>query len=291
MLHESDPQQVEIVEKLAIVLTATPSARAKLFANPLRYIVKNLPARRHWRYTEIRWSWWPWRWHLLRRWVAVRNARKSLAQDLLLHVADEVKKKKLASTVNTDAVYEESFAPIVSISRQSFTSVFGLSLGAFVAGLALIGSGVYIAIFPPSAGNSTVLAGIFGGSGAISALASIYTLATSGIRHAALDHARLAMVMTSAATQLGPLRALADTAQEAHDPTLASVTKINEQVSRAIDDALAHLPTAAESEAAAAAAKSSKKVPVRRRRAKANDGTSPGGSAPDAPGHEGEPSK
>lgn len=276
------------------MLTATPSARAKLFANPVRYVVKNLPARRYWRYTEM-----PYDRHLLRRWLDVRNARKLLAQALLMHIAGEVKGKKLAATVNTDAVYEESFAPIVRVSRQSFTSVFALSLGAFVAGLGLIGSGVYIAIFPPSAGNSTLLASIFGGSGAISALAAIYTLATSGIRDATLDHARLAMVMTSAAAQLGPLRALADTVQETSSPKLTSVTAINQAVTLAMDDALNHIPQPADAEAATPPAKggSSKKPLALRRSPKGSTGgrgqassqTSAAGDAQAVPPQEGDP--
>jgi hypothetical protein len=235
--HVEQVAETPWVKQLAEMLTATPSARAKLFANPSRYIVKNLPSRRYWRYTDK-----SYRWHRLRKWLEERNARKSLAQALLLRVAEQVENKELASTVNTDAVYEESFAPIVRVSQHSFTSVFVLSAAAFVAGLGLIGSGVYIAIFPPSTGNSTVLASIFGASGAISALGAIYAMATTGIRDATLDHARLAMVMTRAATQLGPLRALAEAVPPSSSSQLEMVTAINDAVTHVMDGALDQIP-------------------------------------------------
>src|SRR5712691_5384044 len=125
------PPSLDGARQLADLLTATPGLRAKLFANPTKEVGRQLPPKKYWNYGT---KWW--------RWRARRRARVSLASNILLHIAEDVSSKKLASTVNTDAVFEEFFAPIVKVSQRSFNSVFLLSWGAFVAGLGLIGAGV-----------------------------------------------------------------------------------------------------------------------------------------------------
>jgi hypothetical protein len=152
---------------------------------------------------------------------------------------------ELSSVVNTDAVFEDFFAPIVRVSQRSFTSVFALSWAAFFAGPGLIGSGVYITIHPPSSGDSTVVASVFGGSGAVSALGAVFAMAKEGIRDAALDHARLRAVLTALATQLGQLRAVAERpVEELGTPLhLEPVEKINSEITRAMKAALEMIPS------------------------------------------------
>jgi hypothetical protein len=98
------------VEPLASVLTATPSLRAKFFAHPTRAIGTNLPSSKYWEYGDT-YHWW--RWFKTYRWR--RKVRARLAQAILLEVAKQIKDKKLSSTVNTDAVFEDFL-------RQSFAS-------------------------------------------------------------------------------------------------------------------------------------------------------------------------
>jgi hypothetical protein len=110
----------------------------------------------------------------------------------------------------------------------------------------LIGSGVYIAIYPPSSGNSTVVASVFGGSGAVSALGAVYAMAKEGIRDAALDHARLRAVLTGFATQLGQLRAVAERPLEEQLSSrldLEPIEKINDDITKSMEAALKMIPS------------------------------------------------
>jgi hypothetical protein len=220
------------------------------FANPTRAIGKSLPPAKYWEYEE------PdrlWRW--IRRYRWRRAVRASLAQKIVLKIATQIEGKKLSSAVNTDAVFQDFFAPIVRVSQRTFTSVFFLSWAAFLAGLALIASGVVIAIRHPSSGDATVTASVFGGSGAISALGSVYALATQGIREAALDHARLRAVLTAFATQLGQLRAVAERPVEElrQAPVdLKPYKDLNVAITEAMVAALQAMPSSAEAAAAKA---------------------------------------
>jgi len=252
------------VERLASVLTATPNLRAKFFAKPTRTVGGNLPPAKYWEYGDaFRW----WRWIKRYRWR--RKIRARLAQAVLLKIAEQIEDRKLSSAVNTDAVFEDFFAPIVRVSQRSFTSVFALSWAAFFAGLGLIASGVYIAIHPPSSGDSTVVASVFGGSGAVSALGAVFAMAKEGIRDAALDHARLRAVLTALATQLGQLRAVAERpVEELGTPLdLTPVEKINSEITRAMKAALEMIPSpgAVRAQDATAKVEPTSKSPRRRR--------------------------
>jgi hypothetical protein len=228
-------------EQLATLLTSTPSARAKLFTNPTRYVGRSMPPNRYWNYKGVSSSWW-----LPKKWIEFRRARRELATKVLGDISDRIGENGVASAVNTDAVFEEFFTPIVKTSQRSFTSVFMLSWAAFFAGLGLIGVGSYLAIYPPTNVDSTVVSSIFGGSGAISALGAVYTMAKQGIREATLDHARLRMVLTGFATQLGQLRALAEAATKPDDASIATAKDINAAVTDAMNGALKNLPSIAE---------------------------------------------
>jgi hypothetical protein len=247
----------EVVDRdrgsLAGVLTATPNLRAKFFANPTKTVGSNLPPTKYWDYGDGVYPLWQW----IKRYRWRRRVRACLAQAILEEIASQIKDNKLSSTVNTDAVFEDFFAPIVRVSQRSFTSVFALSWAAFAAGLVLIGFGVYIAVHPPSSGNSTVVATVFGGSGAISALGAVFAMATRGIRDAALDHARLRAVLTALATQLGQLRAIAERPVEDLGKAidLKPVEEINSDITRAMESALKMIPSPSEAHAEAEALK------------------------------------
>jgi hypothetical protein len=127
---------------------------------------------------------------------------------VLQKIQGEISNLKVKADVNADSVFEEYFAPIVKVSQRSFATVYALSIAAFITGVCLIAVGAYVAIASPSGTNSTVVASIFGGSGALSALGSLYKLATTGITEAMDELARVRIVMTSFATQLGQIRAV-----------------------------------------------------------------------------------
>jgi hypothetical protein len=237
-------------DDLAVLLTATPGARAKLFANPTKFVGKNMPPERYWEYLQGRRSGdGSDGWHPIKDWRAIRRARRHLAEDILVRIARDVRENKLASQVNTDAVFEEYFAPIVKVSRRSVTSVFYLSYLAFLAGLGLIAIGAIVALEPPAGVDSTVVSSIFGGSGAVSALGAVYAMAKQGIREATLDQARLRMVLTAFATQLGQLRALAETTGEQRSAKLGEAEQINKAIAESMKDALDKLPSIAAAQA------------------------------------------
>ncbi|MEA2379618.1 MAG: hypothetical protein QOI45_2083 [Thermoleophilaceae bacterium] len=257
-LDAPDPESAT-VGHFATVLTATPSLRAKFFADPTGEIGKRLPPRRFWDYgPRTRWPTLHWIDALNKRHDR-RDSRVKLAESIFREIARKVDRKQLAATVNTDAIFEEFFAPIVRVSQRSFTSVFLLSWAAFLVGVGLIASGVVIAFVTPTGTNSTVVAAVFGGSGAVSALGAVYAMAKEGIREATLDHARLRVVLTAVATQLGQLRSLAErtTASDPEGPVtsenLASVTDINVAIAMSISDALELIPLPVDRQPAAQA--------------------------------------
>ena len=206
---KDDRRIAEEAKALATLLAATPNLRAKFFANPTREVGKSLPPVKSWDYpSPPGWRWLPWYW--LGSPFRYRKERARLAKAVLEQMIVKVEEQKITTAVNTDSVFEEYFTPIIKVSQRSFTSVYLLSIAAFVAGIGLIGVGAYIAVFPHGGTNSTVVASIFGGSGAISALGAVYTMATSGIRDVTLDHTRVRVVLTAFATQLGQLRAIVE---------------------------------------------------------------------------------
>ncbi|MHB8380634.1 MAG: hypothetical protein ACYDB2_12125 [Acidimicrobiales bacterium] len=206
----SQPKVDKLINNDARILTAlllsTPSLRARFFANPTTEVGRNLPPAKSWNYSRPDWAWLPWYWPGSP--VRYRQERKRLARAILIDIERQINDLKLKASVNADSIFEEYFAPIITVSQRTFSTVYVLSIAAFVAGLSLIGVGSYVGIVSPPGANSTVVASIFGGSGAISALGSVYTVATSGISDSMKDLARIRLVMTSFATQLGQLRAI-----------------------------------------------------------------------------------
>ncbi len=184
------PENVGDADRLAALLTATPSLRAQFFSNPMHAIGASLPPAKYWNYGEAGWQkWLPWYWY---RPLLYRRQRRLLATEIFEKVSGEVVDQTLASSINTDSVFEEFFAPVVRVSQRSYSSVYILSWATFITGLALIAIGTYFGINPPANVNGTVVASVFGGSGAISSLGAVYGMAVSGIRQATSDLSRTA---------------------------------------------------------------------------------------------------
>ncbi len=201
-------RQVTAAERLATLLAATPSLRAKFFSKPTK-LGRQLPPRKYWDYgiNPRLLPWHPW------EFVRERHYKRArLAQQTLEVMAKRIDDGKLSSSVNTDAVFEDFFLPIVRVSQRTFNAIFILSIAAFIVGSGLIGAGVYIALYPPKHGSSTILGSVFGGTGAVSALSGVYAMATKGIARASTSNAKLRIVLTGFATQLGQLRAIAERA-------------------------------------------------------------------------------
>lgn len=238
-----DPDIQNDAKIVTTLLLSTPSLRARFFANPTSEVGKSLPPAKSWDYSRPAWAWLPWHWAGSP--VRYRQERKRLAKAILTNIETEVASSKIKASVNADSVFEEYFAPVITVSQRSFAAVYVLSIAAFAAGVALIGVGAYIAIVSPVGTNSTVVARIFGGSGAISALGSVYTVATSGIRDAMIDLARVRVVMTAFATQLGQLRTIIESNPTADETTpLASAAKtINDDIGTAMTAAINGLPS------------------------------------------------
>jgi hypothetical protein len=223
-------------DRLSVLLTATPSLRADFFANPMKSIGRILPPPKYWDYGKQGWRWLPWYWY---RPLLYRRQRRTLAEQIFRHVSNEVVDKTLSSAINTDSVFDEFFAPIVRVSQRSYTSISFLSWITFFAGLALIGVGAYVGVSPPANVNSTVVASVFGGTGVVSALGSVFGMVVTRIREATSDVARVRVVLTAFATQLGQLRALVEgstTAQK--EPTVEAVVDVNKAISDALSVAL-----------------------------------------------------
>ncbi len=183
--------------------------------------------------------WFPWFWYQPLRY---RKARRILAKAVFNKVAGQVENQTLSSSINTDSVFDEFFSPIVRVSQRSFTSVYVLSWAAFVIGVGLIGIGAYIGIHPPKGINGTTVASIFGGSGAVSALGSVFGMAVSRIREATSDLARVRMVLTAFATQLGQLRAQFEgSSTSTAQPTFGSVLQLNQAIGAAMSGAIASM--------------------------------------------------
>jgi hypothetical protein len=230
----------EVVADLATLLMATPNLRARFFADPTREIGKRLPARKYWEYGLKTPPW-----NLIATLGELRKTRAAIAQKIVCRIARQIDDGQLTSSINTDAVFAEFFAPIVRVSQRSFYTVFFLSCGTFLGGLGLIGCGVWIAVDPPSDTNSTVVASIFGGAGTIGALGSVYAMAKQGIREATIDHARLRMVLTAFATQLGQLRAVAERPPDDADkpPNMDEIRELNNAIGFSMAGAVGLVPS------------------------------------------------
>jgi hypothetical protein len=221
-------------KKLATLLTASSSLRAKLFAKPTRVVGDELPSEKYWDYGSDE---------------ETPGARKKLAQETLEELATRIETGQLSSTINTDGVFEDYFRPISKAVRLTFFGILTLSALTFALGLGLVVAGVWIAVDPPATATAdpTVTAVVFGGTGALSALGSLYALTLRGITGANTRHARLQLVLTGFATELGQLRAVAES-QPGVSPalTLDSIKVLNEEVRKSTHEALGLIPAEAD---------------------------------------------
>lgn len=234
---EQVPAHPEDADRFAALMVATPSQRAAFFANPVRAIGNSLPPPKYWNYKDGSSPWWPWFWY---RPLRFRRDRRRIVREVFDKVADQVVDQTLASSINTDSVFDEFFAPIVKVSQRSYTSVYFLSWAAFIIGVALIGIGTYVGVHPPKGVDSTIVASIFGSSGAISALGSVLSMAVNGIRQVSLDLAKVRVVLTAFATQLGQLRAIYEgNSTSTQQVTLEGVVNLNQAIEQAMSGALA----------------------------------------------------
>lgn len=251
-------------EILSALLIATPNLRARFFANPTRQAGKNLPPAKSWDYRPSGSAWLPWNWYGSP--FRYRRERALLAKSILRTIKSQAQGGEIAASVNTDSVFEEYFAPIVKVSQQGFTSVFFLSIAAFIAGISLIVVGTFLAVSPRTGTNSTVVSSIFGGSGAISALGAVYAMATRGIREATLDHARVRLVLTAFATQLGQLRTIIE---KPPPQNIRDAKVLNDAIEKSMIAALDGIPSPVELKAAESTSGNSARV-GRKRPEKAN---------------------
>jgi hypothetical protein len=181
----------------------------------------------------------PWFWYQPLRY---HGARRRLAKEVFDKVAAQVENQTLSSSINTDSVFDEFFSPVVRLSQRSYTSVYLLSWAAFFVGVALIGVGTYVGLHPPKGVNGTTVASIFGGGGAVTAVGSVLAMAVSSIRQATSDHARVRVVLTAFATQLGQLRAQFEgSSTSTTQPTLGSVVDLNNAIGEAMGAAITNM--------------------------------------------------
>jgi hypothetical protein len=233
---------------------STPSLRARFFANPTREVGRNLPPSKSWDYHRPERYGLPWHWPGSP--IRYRLERQQLAKAILEYITTEVNDRRVAASINTDSVFEDYFAPIVRASQRSFTSIYVLSIAAFVTGVALISVGALLALHPTGKINSTIVASIFGGGGVISSLGAVLAMANSGIRGATLDLARVRVVLTAFATQLGHLRAIIEqpaaqvvavnvsdqTASQSFRASITDARSVNDAIGKSMSEALTGLP-------------------------------------------------
>jgi hypothetical protein len=236
-------------DTLVALLTASPSLRAEFFADPDQAVGSHLPSFKNWDSgldpSRLGFNWFGKRARVLR--VCRRLYRARLGRAVLEEIAKKVKDQKLSATINTEAIYEEYFAPAVRASQRSFDWTIRLSIAAFVMGCLMIAAGVAVALHPVEGVNATVLSGIFGGGGAISALGGLYATVLRGMSGATTEHARLRVVLTGFATELGQLRGCVENISTDGVPKtltdITEITKVNQSINNLMKDAIGLMPS------------------------------------------------
>ena len=107
---------------ITTLLLSTPSLRARFFANPTREVGKSLPPAKSWNYSRPAWAWLPWFWPGSP--ARYRQERKRLAKAILTNIETEVANSTIKASVNADSVFEEYFAPVITVSQRSFAAVY-----------------------------------------------------------------------------------------------------------------------------------------------------------------------
>lgn len=205
---ESDP--AEIAQQIA----ADPQLRAKFFENAGRAVAEAVPAERPFG-------------------LGADRGTKSLRQQVLAKVPEAMAKKpEAASSAHAEAVMQQFFRAAIRNPELSFMSILGLSVATFAVGVALVVAGLVMASAGGDDTRNAIVAGVFGGSGVVGVLGSVYTLARRGVSVANCNHAQIRLVLSGFATELGHLRALdLDNA----DAVSTVNHQIDDAVSRAVD--------------------------------------------------------
>lgn len=199
--------------EIALQIAANPDLRARFLKNPGAMIANAVPAERFG--------------------LGADRDTKKLRRQVLAEVSVAMEKKpETASSAHAEAVMRQFFREAIRNPELSFVSILGLSVATFAVGAVLVGAGLAMASFGDESTRNAVVAGVFGGSGVVGALGSVYTLARKGVSLANCNHAQIRLVLSGFATELGHLRSLD---LKGRDDVNAVNDKIGEAVNRAVD--------------------------------------------------------
>lgn len=169
--------------------------------------------------------------------LAVDSETRELREKVLTRVVTKLQRgrerEEFASSVRAETVMQEFFGASMRNPEWTFWSILGLSLGTFVVGVALISTGLAIAVGGDDSTRDTVMASVLGGGGVVGALGSVYTLTTRGVSMANARHAQIRLVLADFATELGHLRALVDFRKQ--DNVVAVNERIHHLMTHAVE--------------------------------------------------------
>lgn len=199
--------------EIALQIAANPDLRAKYFKDPAAMVADAVPPDRFG--------------------LGVHRDTRRRRQQVLFEVSKALEEKpETASSAHAEAVMRQFFREAIRNPELSFVSILGLSIATFAVGAALVVAGLVMVSVGDESTRNAVIAAVFGGSGVIGALGSVYTLARRGVSVANCDHAQIRLVLSGFATELGHLRAID---LNSSDDVGAVNDRIGEAVSRAVD--------------------------------------------------------
>lgn len=210
---EASGAKETIAAEIALQIAANPDLRARFLKNPGAMIADAVPAERFG--------------------LGADRHTKRLRRQVLAEVSVAMEKKpETASSAHAEAVMRQFFREAIRNPELSFVSILWLSVATFAVGAALVVAGLVMVSVGDESTRNAVIAGVFGGSGVVGALGSVYTLARRGVSTANCDHAQIRLVLSGFATELGHLRAID---LNNSDDVRAINDRIGEAVSRAVD--------------------------------------------------------
>lgn len=199
--------------EIAMQIAANPDLRARFFKDPAAMIADAVPTERFG--------------------LGVDRDTKRRRQQVFAEVSKALAEKpEAASSAHAEAVMRQFFREAIRNPELSFVSILGLSVATFAVGTALVVAGLVMVTVGDESTRNAVIAGVFGGSGIIGALGSVYTLARRGVSVANCDHAQIRLILSGFATELGHLRAI--DLNSSSDVTAIN-DRIGDAVSRAVD--------------------------------------------------------
>jgi hypothetical protein len=199
--------------EIGLQIAANPELRAKFFKNPGAMVAQAVPAGGLFG-------------------LGAGRETKRLRQRVFAEVSEALAEKpEAASSAHAEAVMRQFFRQAIRNPELSFMSILGLSLATFAVGAALVAAGLLMVSVGDEGTRNAVIAGVFGASGIVGAIGSVYTLARRGVSVANCDHAQIRLILSGFATELGHLRAL-------DVKTPADVNAINEKISESVSRAV-----------------------------------------------------